>query len=152
MIHLGNPSVRQQILQRIAALKPDTRPGWGRMTAPEMLCHLTDSFRAAMGEKSVSPASGILQRSVVKWVALYVPAPWPHGVATRPEVEQGVGGTPPGDFRRDRVDLVGVIERFADSNRQFRWAAHPIFGQMREREWLRWGYLHADHHLRQFGV
>jgi hypothetical protein len=29
---------------------------------------------------------------------------------------------------------------------------HPIFGAMSERAWLRWGYLHMDHHLRQFGV
>jgi len=28
---------------------------------------------------------------------------------------------------------------------------HPIFGQMTRAEWLRWGYLHTDHHLRQFG-
>jgi hypothetical protein len=29
---------------------------------------------------------------------------------------------------------------------------HPIFGALSARDWLRWGYLHADHHLRQFGV
>jgi hypothetical protein len=28
---------------------------------------------------------------------------------------------------------------------------HPIFGRITRAEWLRWGYLHADHHLRQFG-
>ena len=27
---------------------------------------------------------------------------------------------------------------------------HPAFGAMSAREWLRWGWLHADHHLRQF--
>jgi uncharacterized protein DUF1569 len=29
---------------------------------------------------------------------------------------------------------------------------HPIFGPMSESAWLRWAYLHADHHLRQFGL
>jgi Protein of unknown function (DUF1569) len=28
---------------------------------------------------------------------------------------------------------------------------HPIFGPMTAKDWMRWGYLHADHHLRQFG-
>jgi hypothetical protein len=28
----------------------------------------------------------------------------------------------------------------------------PPMGEMREREWLHWGYLHTDHHLRQFAV
>jgi len=29
---------------------------------------------------------------------------------------------------------------------------HPLFGPMSRAEWLRWGYLHMDHHFRQFGV
>ena len=29
---------------------------------------------------------------------------------------------------------------------------HPLFGRMSEAAWLRWGYLHVDHHLRQFGA
>ncbi|HEV2663419.1 MAG TPA: DUF1569 domain-containing protein [Blastocatellia bacterium] len=29
---------------------------------------------------------------------------------------------------------------------------HPYFGAMSESQWMRWGYLHCDHHLRQFGV
>jgi hypothetical protein len=28
---------------------------------------------------------------------------------------------------------------------------HPMFGAMTTLEWMRWGYLHTDHHLRQFG-
>ena len=27
-----------------------------------------------------------------------------------------------------------------------------IFGAMTTERWKRWGYLHMDHHLRQFGV
>jgi hypothetical protein len=30
--------------------------------------------------------------------------------------------------------------------------AHSFFGRLSRTEWLRWGYLHMDHHLRQFGV
>jgi len=29
---------------------------------------------------------------------------------------------------------------------------HPIFGWMSEASWMRWAYLHTDHHLRQFGA
>jgi hypothetical protein len=152
MTNLGNGMVRQRILQRIAAIKPDSRACWGRMTSHQMLCHLSDSFRVSLGEKQVSPATGILKCTVVKWVALYVPAPWPKGVPTRPEVEQGVGGTPPTGFRRDRTELIRFIELFSDPKRRFDRRPHPIFGSLREREWLRWGFLHADHHLRQFGV
>jgi hypothetical protein len=29
---------------------------------------------------------------------------------------------------------------------------HPVFGAMSDSAWRRWGYLHTDHHLRQFGA
>jgi hypothetical protein len=29
---------------------------------------------------------------------------------------------------------------------------HPFLGKLSRAEWLRWAYLHMDHHLRQFGV
>ena len=29
---------------------------------------------------------------------------------------------------------------------------HPIFGPLTTSQWMRWGYLHVYHHLRQFGV
>ena len=152
MVHLGEPQVRQRIFQRIAAVKPESPPLWGRMTAHQMLCHLADSFRVTLGLKYVSPATGIFQRTIMKWLALHLPAPWPKGIPTRPEVEQGAGGTPPGDFQRDRADLIALIERFSEPGSGASRSPHPMFGSMREREWLRWGYLHTDHHLRQFGV
>jgi len=31
-------------------------------------------------------------------------------------------------------------------------APHPAFGPMTRREWMTWGYRHADHHFRQFGI
>ena len=117
-----------------------------------MVCHLSDSFLAVMGEKYVSPATGVLQRSVVKWVALYAPFPWPKGVPTRPEMDQLIGGSAPIEFERDRKVLVTLMERFSNPQRDFDWNAHPIFGLMPDPEWLRWGYLHTDHHLRQFGA
>ena len=98
MLTLSYPSVRQSIIDRVARVRQDGKPHWGRMSASQMLCHLSDSFRAALGEKRVSPDTGVLQRTVVKWLALYVPIPWPKGIPTRPEMDQGAGGTPPGDF------------------------------------------------------
>jgi Protein of unknown function (DUF1569) len=152
MTSLADTATRQSVLKRIARLEPGTKPRWGRMSAHQMLCHLTDSFLAAIGEKQVSPATGLVQRTLMKWGALYSPIPWPKGLATRPEVEQGVGGTPPVDFELDRAGLISVVERFAEPGRAFSGHRHPVLGELRDSQWLRWGYLHTDHHLRQFGV
>ena len=120
------------------------------MSAHQMVCHLCDSYRGALGEKSVNPATGFAQRTIFKWVALRLPMKWPKGIATRPEVEQGVGSTAPTEFDEDRAELLSVISRFSTGASDLA-IPHPVFGRMTAQEWLRWGYLHADHHLRQFG-
>src|ERR1035438_8580065 len=137
---LAKSDDRQNTLARLAKIQPDHRARWGRMSAHQMLCHLSDSFLAVMGEKHVSSATGPLQRTLVKWVALYAPIHWPKGVPTRPEMDQYVAGTAPSEFERDKKTLVSLIERFSNPTRDFEWSAHPIFGQMPDPEWLRWGY------------
>jgi hypothetical protein len=149
---LANPVDKQDALIRLSKVQPNSPGRWGRMSAHQMVCHLSDSFLAVMGEKHVSPATGPLQRSVVKWIALYAPMPWPKGLPTRPEMDQLVGGTAPSDFEDDRKLLIALIERFSNSNRDFVWSPHPVFGKMPDPDWFRWGYLHIDHHLRQFGA
>jgi hypothetical protein len=139
-----------EIQQRISRLCADTPRQWGRMSPHQMVCHLNDSFMIATGERHASPATGIRERTIIKWLALYLPVPWPKGIPTRPEVDQFGCGTVPVDFERDRAFLSSIIERVI--NERIDGRSHPIFGPMSRRLWLRWGYLHTDHHLRQFGL
>jgi hypothetical protein len=88
----------------------------------------------------------------VKWIALYVPINWPKGVKTRPEMDQEKGGTSPVEFKKDIEELKRLVGHFTQKERKFEWQPHPLFGRMSDEEWLRWGYLHMDHHFRQFGV
>ena len=48
---LVHPTARAAILRRIEALTPESERGWGRMTAHQMVCHLSDACRAALGER-----------------------------------------------------------------------------------------------------
>jgi hypothetical protein len=120
------------------------------MSAQQMVCHLADAFRMAAGERPVSDATGPLHRTIFKWIALYLPLPWPAGILTRPEIDQEIGGTRPGDFAADVAEVESLIELIARGGRD--WPSHPIFGRMSETDWMRWAYLHTDHHLRQFGA
>jgi hypothetical protein len=122
------------------------------MSAHQMICHLCDSCRMATGEKLASEASGIVQRTVVKWIALYAPLRWPPGIPTRPEVDQQFTGTRPVEFAADVAELEALLEFIATRENSFDWPVHPIFGSMSRAAWLRWAYLHTDHHLRQFGA
>jgi hypothetical protein len=149
---LARAEDQAEILRRLRMVRADVRPRWGRMSAPQMICHLSDAFRIAMGEMPVRPATGLLERTVVKWIALHVPMRWPPGIRTVPEIDQQVAGTKPGEFAADVARLEALFALVTAEPRSFGWAAHPIFGPMSDRDWLRWGYLHVDHHLRQFGV
>lgn len=147
---LADLNCRAAFRERLARLTPQAQPLWGRMTAHQMVCHLNDSFRAVTGELKVSPAITILSSTVVRWVALHTPLPWPKGVTTRPEIDQVAGGgTAPEEWHADTGKLRGWIENFFDSPRFW---IHPIFGPLSRREWGIWGYRHVDHHFRQFGV
>jgi len=142
---------KDEILERLTRVKPDSARRWGRMSAPEMVCHLADACRMAMGQKPVSDASGLVQRTFVKWTALYLPVQWPTGrLESRPEITAGTGGTSPGEFAWDVSEASALIEQLSSGN-PASWPPHPVFGRLSRRAWMRWGYLHADHHLRQFG-
>ena len=150
---LDSQTDKDVLLSRLRQLMPDSQRRWGKMTPHQMICHLTDSFKTAIGERSVSgDKSNLLTRTVVRWIALYAPLKWPHGVPTMPENDQERGGTPPEDFKRDVDELAKIIERITSAQKDLKWSRHPLFAEMSERDWMRWGYLHCDHHLRQFGV
>jgi hypothetical protein len=143
-------SERQSIALRLAELSPEDKARWGSMSVHQMICHLNDSYQVALGEKTASAATGFLQRTVLKWGALKAPVHWTRGYPTRPEMEQGKGGTAPVDFGQDLASLLSTLSRFCEGLPN-PCLHHPIFGKMTAEDWMRWGYLHADHHLRQFG-
>ena len=149
---LDQPKVKSEIVARIGRLHPDLERRWGKMNARQMVSHLNDAFLATMGEKVVLIDPDFRWRRVIKWCALYLPSKWPHGVPTRPEIDQELKGTRPGDFEADRRVLLSLVEKFTLRPRDFRFHPHPIFLEMSEWQWMRWGWLHTDHHLRQFGV
>jgi uncharacterized protein DUF1569 len=148
---LDRPRDLADIMRRLRNVRPDSAARWGRMSAHQMICHVGDALRMATGEKCVSAATGPLQRTIVKWTALYLPLPWPAGILTRPEIDQEAGGTKPAEFARDIAQVESLLQIVA-TQRSFACPSHPIFGPLSQRAWLRWAYLHTDHHLRQFGT
>jgi hypothetical protein len=143
---------RASLEARVLRLRPDSVRHWGRMTPHQAICHMSDSFRMSLNERHVIP----IERNfgpLIRFVALSLPLPWPRGrLRTVPEAEQGVRGTPPTDFERDRTELLELMARFCAAGTDGLCPTHPIFGRMTTDAWKRWGFRHMDHHLRQFGV
>jgi Protein of unknown function (DUF1569) len=150
---LARRSDEAELLARLGTVREDSARRWGRMAAHQMICHLADAFRMALGEKAASPASGLLQRTIVKAIALYAPLPWPAGrIPTRPELDQEAEGTRPGKFATDLAQVEVLVRLVIASRSTLALRPHPTFGPLSEAAWLRWAYLHTDHHLRQFGA
>lgn len=148
MSTFANLAAKTAIRRRLEQLTPTTPRRWGKMTPHQAVCHLTDGYRSAVGEKSVAPIHNVFTRSVMRFVALHTPMAWPKGVKTLPEVDQEQGGTKPVDWDRDLAELVRRIDAFAAVEGR----PHAIFGPLTGSEWNVWAFRHADHHLRQFGL
>jgi hypothetical protein len=146
---LNHPDL-MELEERLARLTVATPPQWGRMSAPGMVCHLTDSFQVVLGTRSTSRTSTRLERTLIRLIALTLPMRWPKGVQTVAEVDQERGGTPPEEFAADVARLRTAMRDFV-SRVPRESLSHPIFGIVSTAEWGRWGYRHVDHHLRQFG-
>jgi hypothetical protein len=151
MRSLGNTHDLAEIEDRLSALQPDDARLWGSMCVEEMLRHLRVAFRLAMGEVEGGGAapSMIVPRGMLKFFALRAPMQWPHGVPTFPALKQGAPLMAASSLEEERDGVLQEMRRFCQPE-QFR-GDHGLFGAMSDGDWMRWGYLHMDHHLRQFG-
>src|ERR1043166_4018983 len=122
---LANEHDRGIVLDRLRRVTPDSQRRWGKMTPHQMICHLNDSFKSVIGERDViGDKSNLMTRTFVRWLALYAPLKWPHGVKTMPENDQEQGGTPPEDFQRDLEALAAMVDRVTRAQRDFQWRRH----------------------------
>ena len=139
-------STRRALIVRVRQLSPDSERRWGRMSAPEMLAHVTDACRMALGEIAARPKTSPLRYFPLRELVVYV-LPFPKGVPTAPEL---LGRTAV-DWSAEVVALEQALDRLVAQSRST-FPEHPVFGNMSTRAWGVLTYRHIDHHLRQFGV
>ena len=72
---------RRELQQRVLALRPETQGQWGRMTAPQMVAHLADSLRMALGDIPVAAKKSPIRYPPLKQL-LICWLPFPKGVPT----------------------------------------------------------------------
>ena len=149
MKNLSQLADHQEILGRLQSLSPDQPALWGRMHAAAMLRHLHQSYKLPLEQlPAARPKHSWIRGPHGRWLALRSGLPWGRNMPTLPEVDimrqPGIAI----DFQSERAALIACIDRFclADTLRD----EHPLLGRMTRNDWMRWGYLHADHHLRQF--
>jgi hypothetical protein len=145
---LHSADSRAEVLRRLAALSPQSKPAWGKMNVGRMLCHLGDSMRMSLGDlETRSKGKRAFHHFPLKQLAIYV-LPWPKGAPTAQELLS----TQPSDFEADAARLRTLVDRFGEAKGRPEWPEHPLFGPLSEAEWGHLSYRHIDHHFGQFGV
>jgi hypothetical protein len=137
----------QALLERLGRLTPQHQARWGKMNAPQMVAHLIDWKRMALGDLPCKPKKVPLRYPPIKQLVVYW-LPWPKGVPTARELLSGK----PASWDADVAELRALVERLARRDRDAPWPRHPGFGTLSRRAWGVLTYRHMDHHLRQFGV
>ncbi len=138
-----------EIERRFELITETDRRRWGSMTPGQMVCHLRSAYNLGQGALPSAKVAVPLPRSFLKWIALETPMRWPRNLKTVPELEFSRGAPAPLAFHTDKAGLIETYWEFIAATGDH--PAHPMFGAMTREDWMRWGYLHADHHLRQFG-
>jgi hypothetical protein len=145
---LASAEALSEIRLRLRSVRVSDHARWGKMTAKQMVRHLRCSCEVALGERTVAPMERF-PPVLMKWLALSSGLPWLKNLQTVPELKRAIGERSETEFE---VLVGAVIEKMqAMAGGKSCAPSHPMFGPMSEEDWLRWGYLHADHHLRQFG-
>jgi hypothetical protein len=138
---------KESFILRINNLTVEHKPLFGQMNVNQMICHCTDAFRMAIGEKRAEEYGNVNTVEIIALARSGKTAPAPKGF------DQVKGeGTKPVNFEEDKEVLKKYINRFAGLPDDFKFAEHPYFGFL---NWQRWDNLmdsHLNHHLTQFGV
>jgi hypothetical protein len=147
---LASDKVLAETKGRLLSLSDNDRALWGKMTATQMVRHLWYAYEVALGDRSFEgPLKGPLPPKAMKLVALRSGLKWPKNVPTVPVLVRAVEEESKATFGECVGAAVRQMETLAAGTRCA--DRHPTFGPMSLGDWMRWGYLHADHHLRQFG-
>ncbi len=133
---------------RVEKLTLNSVSRWGKFNVQQMVCHLLDQMEFALGKKtSVLELVKGPPMFIRNFVRLYLP--FPKGkIQTNPMMLT----TQPGDWEKDKVRLLELMDEFMESEKKEKWGFHPFFGALTGMEWARLAWRHMNHHLSQFGV
>ena len=93
-------------LQRFTTITPNSQRLWGGMSVGQMLTHCNDQLKITIGEKPCKPRGNALVKTLMKWIALYIPMSMPKNLRTISELDPNkVLMTQPTDFQKDKKEL-----------------------------------------------
>jgi oxepin-CoA hydrolase/3-oxo-5,6-dehydrosuberyl-CoA semialdehyde dehydrogenase len=148
---LRDSFLRHEVVGALAGLSETSEARWGRMTAQQMVEHLTWAFELSTGQAETPCHVPAAQLPRMKGF-LYHNRPTPHEFMN-PALASGLPLPRYGSLAEAKLALGRELERFLqESSRPAPVYTHPIFGPIGYEEWHRTHFKHTYHHLLQFGL
>jgi hypothetical protein len=142
---------KDRMLARINALRPDSKPLWGKMSVSQMLAHCNVAYEMTH-EPGKHKTPGFIDKFFAKLFAKST------AVGNKPYVKNGP--TAPAfvikdskDFETEKTRLIAYINKtFKQGSKHYEGLENMNFGKLSATQWNTLFSKHLDHHLRQFGV
>ena len=151
---LAREDDKAEILRRLRKVQPESAPPMGPdVGAPDGVPSGRFVPHGARPEARVRHLHLAAERTILKWFVLYAPLRVAGGNPDEPGDRSGRGrARGPWSSPPTSRELEALLELVTAERGRLDRQPHPLFGAMSDAAWLRWGYLHMDHHLRQFGA
>jgi hypothetical protein len=147
---LANPNDLDALAARFNQLTPDAPARWGKMNPQQMAVHVGDASEMVLKQRPPLTVKRTVPPAIIRFAVFRVLRRFPRNVRTSAN---------PAGQSVDRTKFTRDIERAIASLRSLAAAAphqlserHPALGRLTRDQWLRYMYMHTDHHLRQFNV
>jgi hypothetical protein len=150
MKQIAEDAVLNDLVSRLERLTPTHAAAWGTMNGQQMARHLGDACEAVLMRRPFASRPRGKPSPLRKFVLLHLLRQMPRGI--KAGADPAGAAVDPADFASDLSRAVTLLQALADAAPEALVDQHPVLGPMTRANWMRWAYLHTDHHLRQFGV
>jgi len=147
---LSDAAVLEDVVGRLRRLNPTQPARWGAMSAQQMALHLGEASAAVLRQRDFSAMPRGGPAGLRRFALLYLMPRMPRGIRTG--ADPAGAAVDPAAFARDLERAVQLLQQLAAATPAALVERHPILGPMTRAHWMRWAFMHTDHHLRQFGL
>lgn len=148
--NLFDVTVKDELIERLSRLTPDSQPAWGSMTPVEMLRHCSEAIYSTLTSRPSDVPTTFKQKMRKFFIIHFIPR-IPKGAKAPKHINMALHPFMLETFEKELDNFTKAIATFQNHRTPIT-NKHPYFGTMSNKEWGIVSWMHMDHHLRQFGV
>ena len=144
--NLFDSGVKQEIIDRINKLTPQSQAQWGKMNVAQMLAHCQMPLGVATGKHKLKRNFLLSLIGPFFKTKLFDDQPFKKNLPT----DKSFIIANPQEFEKEKNSLIEMVNSF--SAMTMSGEKHPFFGNLTNEQWSKGTWKHLDHHLQQYGA